>query len=363
VNGWRIARIGGIPVRIDPTFFLIALLIGSSVYTQEVNTLRFPPVSTGQAFALALLGVVLFFLSILLHELAHAGMSRVRDIPVSGISIYMLGGATFTAMEERGPADEFLITVVGPATSAVLGGLFLFVHQAGALPGPIDDVVTSMGTWNLWVAAFNVLPMYPLDGGRLLRSGIWRATRERTRATAITARVSQAFTVAVIGYAAFRFLRVRDPFWIWIGVIAVFLFVEASRALRQERYALALGRSRAADVMSAPPPAVPSEMSVGEATARFLDGHEGEAFPVLANGTVAGFVSLTTVRGVDADRPVLEGSVPPTAIATVAPHETMAEVVSKLRQDHVAAALVMDQGRLVGVIEVRDVNRFLESRV
>jgi Zn-dependent protease/predicted transcriptional regulator len=362
VNGWRIARIGGIPIRIDPTFFLIALLIGSSIYTQEINTLRFPPVSTGQAFALALLGVVLFFLSILLHELAHAGMSRVRDIPVSGISIYMLGGATFTALEERGPADEFLITVVGPATSAVLGGLFLFVHRAGALPGPIDDVVYSMGTWNLWVAAFNVLPMYPLDGGRLLRSGIWKLAGERARATAITARVSQAFTVAVIGYSGVRFLVGRDPFWVWIGIIAVFLFVEASRALRQERYALAIGRARAADVMSAPPPAVPSDMSVGEATARYLDGHEGEAFPVLANGTVAGFVSLNTVKGVDAERPVLEASVAPTAIATVTPNDTLADVVSKLRQAHVAAALVMDQGSLVGVIEVRDVNRFLETR-
>ena len=362
MNGWRIARIGGIPIRIDPTFFLIALLIGSSVYTQEVNTLRFPPVSTGQAFALALLGVVLFFLSILLHELAHAGMSRARDIPVSGISIYMLGGATFTALEERGPADEFLITVVGPATSAVLGVLFLFVHRAGALPGPIDDVVYSMGRWNLLVAGFNVLPMYPLDGGRLLRSAIWKAVGARARATEITARVSQAFTVAVIGYAAFRFLVDRDAHWVWFGLIAVFLFVEASRALRQERYALAIGSARAVDVMSAPPPAVPSDLTVGEATTRYLDGHEGEAFPVLANGAIAGFVSLNTVKGVDADRPVLDASVAPTAIATVAPNETLAEVVSKLRQDHVAAALVMDQGALVGVIEVRDVNRFLETR-
>jgi Zn-dependent protease len=362
VNGWRIARIGGIPIRIDPTFFLIALLIGSSVYTQEVNMLRFPPVSASQALGLALLGIVLFFLSILLHELAHAGMSRARDIPVAGISIYMLGGATFTAMEERGPSDEFFITVVGPATSALLGALFLFVHRIGALPGPIDDLVNNMGRWNLLVAGFNVLPMYPLDGGRLLRSGIWAAVRARARATAITARVSQTFTVVVIGYAAYRFLRFRDVQWAWFGMIAVFLFVEASRALRQERYTLAIGSARAADVMSAPPPAVPSEMTVGEATTRFLDGHEGEAFPVLANGTLAGFVSLTTVRGVDVDRPVLEASVAPTAVATVTPNETLSEVVSMLRQDHVAAALVMDQGKLVGVIEVRDVNRFLETR-
>jgi Zn-dependent protease/predicted transcriptional regulator len=362
VNGWRIARVGGIPIRIDPTFFLIALLIGSSIYTSEVNTLRFPPLTTAQAFSLALFGIVLFFLSILLHELAHAGMSRARDIPVSGISIYMLGGATFTALEERGPADEFLITVVGPATSALLGVLFLFVHRVGTLPGPIDDVVHQMGTWNLLVAGFNVLPMYPLDGGRLLRSAIWKGVGARARATAITARVSQAFTVAVIGYAAYRFLVGHDTRWVWFGLIAVFLFVEASRALRQERYALAIGSARAADVMSAPPPAVPSEMTVGEATTRFLDGHEGEAFPVLANGTIAGFVSLTTVRGVDLDRPVLEASVAPTAVATVAPNEALAEVVSKLRQEHVAAALVMDQGSLVGVIEVRDVNRFLETR-
>ena len=362
MNGWRIARVGGIPIRIDPSFFLIALLIGSSVYTQQLNTFRFPPVSATQALGLALLGIVLFFLSILLHELAHAGMSRVRNIPVSGIAIYMLGGATFTALEEREPADEFLITVVGPATSAAVGVLFLLAHQIGVLPGPIDDVVYSLGVWNLWVAAFNVLPMYPLDGGRLLRSGVWKMVGHRGRATVITARISQVINILAIGYAGLRFLRERNPQWAWIAVIAVFLFVEASRALKQERYSLALGSARASDVMSSPPPAVPSELTVGETTARFLDGHDGEAFPVLADGTVAGFVSLTTVRGVDADRPVLEASVAPTAIATVTPDESMDEVVSKLRQDHVAAALVMDQGRLVGIIEVRDVNRFLETQ-
>jgi Zn-dependent protease/predicted transcriptional regulator len=363
MSGWRIARIGGIDVHVDPSFLVIVLLLASNIYVGLQDPFRFPALTTRVLYSLSILSAFLFFLSILAHELAHAGMSRALRIHVAGIVLYMFGGATYTAAEERGPSGEFLTTIVGPATSAALGGLFIWIHQTVPLDPALDFVVLNLGRWNILLAIFNAVPIFPLDGGRLLRSTIWAIARNRYQATVIAARTSQTLSALLVAFAVLRTLREQDVGWIWMGFIGVMLFRTATGALAEARQRRALDSATAGQVMSPPPPVVPSDVSVGDARARFLDGHAGEAFPVVTGGTVVGFVSLTTVEGFAPDRPVLEATVPPTAVATVSAGDTMEEVVSRLQQDHIAAVLVMDRGELVGVIEARDVNRFLKERV
>jgi Zn-dependent protease len=363
MSGWRIARIGGVDVRVDPSFLVIVLLLASNIYVGLQDPFRFPALARQALYSLSLLSAFLFFLSILLHELAHAGMSRALRIHVAGIVLYMFGGATYTAAEERGPSGEFWTTIVGPATSAALGGLFIWIHQTVNLDPALDFVVLNLGRWNLLLAIFNSVPIFPLDGGRLLRSTIWAIARNRFQATVIAARTSQALCGLLIAYAVLRTLRAQDLGWIWMGFIGVMLFRTASGALAEARQRQALDSATAGQVMSPPPPVIPSHLSVGEARTRYLDGHVGEAFPVVTDGAVVGFASLTTVEGVAPDRPVIEASVPPTSVATVSAGDSMEEVVHRLQQDHIAAVLVMDVGRLVGVIEMGDVNRFLKERV
>jgi Zn-dependent protease/CBS domain-containing protein len=362
VSGWRVARIAGIDVRVDPSFLLVALLIGTNVYSGLVQPLRYPALTSGTAAALAGVAVALFFLSILGHELAHAGMSRARDIPVAGIVIYMFGGATYTAAEDRGPVDEFLTTVVGPATSAAIGAILLFIHGQVALSEGLSGVLGSLGRLNVALAIFNVIPSFPLDGGRLLRSAVWRLTGNRYLATEIAARTGQVLAGGMIAFAVIRAVRDQDLWWLWLAFIASMLFRSAGATLADANRRRTLESATAAQVMSPPPPAVASDLSVGEAIARYLNGHEGEAFPVLSGGDVVGFVSLSTVQGVALDRPVVSAAVAPTAVVTVNAADRMDEVVRRLQQEHVAAVLVMDQGRLVGVIEAHDVNRFLAGR-
>jgi Zn-dependent protease len=361
MSGWRIARIGGVDVRVDPSFLIIVFLLATNIYVGLEDPFRFPALSRTALNSLAVLSAFLFFLSILAHELAHAGVSRARGIPVHGIVLYMFGGATYA--EERGASDEFMTTVVGPATSAALGGVFIWLHQVGNLDPGLDFVVLNLGRWNLLLAIFNAVPIFPLDGGRLLRSTIWGLTKNRYEATVIAARTSQALSAVLIAYAVARTLREQDFGWLWMGFIGVMLFRTATGALTDARRRRALDTATAGQVMSPPPPVVPSQLSVGEARTRFLDGHEGEAFPVVTEGAIVGFVSLTTVQGVPPDQPVVIAAVPPTSVATVGRGDSMDTVVERLQQDHVAAVLVMDGGQLVGVIEARDVNRFLRERV
>jgi Zn-dependent protease len=371
MNGWRVARIGGIDVRVDPSFLIIALLITSQLWSTFGNQSLYPRLTSAQIVALAALSVLLFFLSILGHELAHAGMSRLLGIPVLGIVLYMLGGATYMSTEGRRPADEFLTTVVGPLASAVIGVVLLIVHAVPGLPDTLARICVYLGGLNLYLAVFNLLPSFPLDGGRLLRSVVWQVTGNPSLATVVAARTGQVLSGAMIAFVVYGVVVYQslDTIWlgsiglspIFLGLIGVMLFSGATQTLRDGRRHRALDTATAAQVMSPPPPAIPADLPLGEALLRYLDGHEGEAFPVTREGSVIGFVSLTTARGVPPDRPVGEATVPPGAIAVAGSTESMTSIVGRLGQNDVAAVLVMDGGRLVGIIEPADVNRFLQG--
>src|SRR5919198_1745034 len=199
-EGWRMGRVGSVEIRVDPSWTVIALLITVNLALEFSDRARFPDVSgSGTALGLAVLATVLIFGSVLAHELAHAGMSLLRGIPVSGITLFLFGGATQARVESKGPLDEFLVTVVGPATSALLGGLFLLGHAYARqrLNHPAGAILGYLALVNLVMAVFNMLPGFPLDGGRLLRSALWRATGNLHRATMIAAAVGQGVGAAI----------------------------------------------------------------------------------------------------------------------------------------------------------------------
>ena len=361
MSGWRIARIGGVDVRVDPSFLLIALLITSSLWSTFSDPFRYPRLGSGEILGLALLSAFLFFLSILGHELAHAVMSRALGIPVLGIMLYMFGGATYMKTDGQRPMDEFFTTLVGPLTSAAIGGLFLIIPAVMNLSSTLTLVLQYLGRLNLFLAVYNMLPSFPLDGGRLLRSVIWRVTGDSAKATVAAARTGQVASGAMIAFAAYRLFVDQDFGWLWFGAIALMLFSFAGRAVADARRQRVLQSATAAQVMSPPPPAVPADLLLRDALSTYLDGHEGEAFPVTRAGEVVGFVSLNTARGVATDRPVIEATIPPGAVAVAGTADTMDTIVSRLGQNDVAAVLVMDRGELVGIIEPDDVNRFLRG--
>src|ERR671919_426275 len=166
-NSWRVGRIAGIELRIDTSWVLIALLITYSLYLQLVD--RFEQLAPGAAIGLAVVFALLFFGSVLAHEFAHALVARSRGIPVRGITLFLFGGATHAKVESKGPRDEFLISVVGPLSSLALGVVFYGLGLLG-LPAAVAGGLRYLGFVNGLLAVFNLLPGFPLDGGRVLRS-------------------------------------------------------------------------------------------------------------------------------------------------------------------------------------------------
>ncbi|HJP66249.1 MAG TPA: site-2 protease family protein [Actinomycetota bacterium] len=359
-RGWRIGRIGGVDIRIDPSLLVIVLLITFSLWGQL--SARFPPPSTPLALGVAVATAVLFFLSILAHELAHAGVARLRRIPVAGITLFLFGGATEAKMEGRGPGDEFVVTVVGPLMSLAVGVGFLLIQAAASLaPGSVvDDMLGALGRGNLALGVFNLVPGFPLDGGRVLRSVVWWRTGSYRRATRVAGRAGQVVGGALAAIGLVQLIVRSDFNYAWFALIGWFLFQAATQAVIDSDRRLVLERTTAGDVMAPAPPTVDADAPIGATVEGLLRGHEHEAFPVTDDGRVVGFVSLSTVDGIPPDRPVREAMTDPSAAVEAAPTDTLEAVTQRLGGGS-QVVLVMDGGRLVGVIEPDDLDRFLRQ--
>jgi len=356
---WQIARVGGIPVRVDSSLIIIAALIGYSEYSNFTDIAN--RVRGGTALLLAAFATILFFLSILLHELAHAGMARVRSIPVSGITLYMLGGATSVATEDKAPADEFLITAVGPGTSFALAGVLWALSRVSGYP--IELAFRNIAFVNLFLAVFNVIPAFPLDGGRLLRAIVWRLTGSLERATVVAGFVGMAFGVALIALGIIGTLRSWWAFSLWTVFIGWFLYSAARSAVRQQRLRRLLADAVVREAMSPPPRTIPSDLTLMTALDDYLRGHETEQFPVVEDTDhVVGVLTMESASEIgqhDPFRPVRDAMVPLPEIMTVRADERLDSMVRDLGSR--SALVLTEDGRLIGSIRPVDVNRWLAA--
>src|SRR6266545_6698425 len=222
-TSWRLGRIAGIEVRIDSSWTVIALLITYSLYVRFSSI--YTNLSTIGAVGLGILASVLFFGSVLAHEMAHALVSQARGIRVQDITLFLFGGATRARVESRGPGDEFLIALVGPLTSGILAGLFGIAAGLGddVLSRPLVGTLGYLAWVNLLLAGFNLVPGFPLDGGRLLRSAIWKATGSLRRATRIASLAGQAVGWLLVAGGVAFLLTGNLAGGIWFAFIGWFL--------------------------------------------------------------------------------------------------------------------------------------------
>lgn len=232
---FRIASIRGIDVRMAPSWLLVAAAIVWAYQRSFAGADR----SVLLTVAMAVTVGVLFTASVLLHEVAHALEGTHRGVEVGGITLFMLGGATSLRDPDRRPGDEFAIAAVGPWTNVVLAAVFglVAVYAAGWGMDAVADIAGLMGWLNLGLAAFNLIPGAPLDGGRVLRAAIWAVTGDRHRSTVIAATVGIALSVALVGWGLWLVVRSTGGLTagIWLGLIGAYI-------LRAARVELSRGR-------------------------------------------------------------------------------------------------------------------------
>jgi Zn-dependent protease/predicted transcriptional regulator len=362
-TAWRVGRIAGIEVRIDSSWAVIALLITYSMYLRA--SILYESLSTVGTVGLAILAAVLFFGSVLIHELAHALVSQARGIRVQDITLFLFGGVTRARVESRGPGDEFLIAVVGPLTSGILAALFGIVAGLGrdVLSSPLVGTLGYLAWTNLLLAGFNLLPGFPLDGGRLLRSAIWKATGSLGRATRVASVAGQAVGWLLVA-AGVGFLLAGDlAGGIWFAFIGWFL-VQAARSSYQELQLREMLRGvEAVDVMAGDLLRIPPDLSLQDAVDDYFMRYDHGAFPVDERGRTIGLLTLRGVRRVPREqwstRRVRDHMVPVGDQVVVAPDARMDGVLGKLQDGEAGRVLVVQDGEVVGIITPSDLTRWL----
>jgi Zn-dependent protease len=361
MSGFRVARIMGFEVRVDYSWFIIFFLILWS-FTSGVFPARAPGLEPWAYALMGGTGAVFFFVSLLLHELSHSVVARAKGIPVAGITLFLFGGMAHTTKEAETPGDEFLIAVVGPVSSMLislgLGAIVWLGIRADWHPAVLI-VGEYLAALNFALAIFNLLPGFPLDGGRLLRAAVWKVTGDVTRATRVAAGAGKLLGYALVALGLWLAIRGDLLGGVWLGFIGWFLRNAAVASLQQRLTQDVLEGVLARDTMVAAPAAVPADRPLDDLVQEFVVRQESAVLPVERRGTIVGLVSLKQVKTVPREQwPATTAGdimVPADADLVVSPLEPMSAVLNKLRTSPLRRVLVMENGRLAGVIAPNDV--------
>lgn len=364
----RLGRIAGIGVGINWSVIVIATLVTWALASQTLPE-SYPDHATGAYWLTAVLAATVFFVSLLAHEVGHAVVARRYGVETHDITLWMLGGVAHLKGEAARPEEALRISIAGPLVSFALGFAFLSIGVALSAVGA-PELVVAAPTWlavvNLVLGLFNLLPAFPLDGGRVLQAALWMRWDDRLRATRRAAAVGRGFGYGLVTLGIFATLGGAGISGIWLAVIGLFVGFASTAEAGQTELTVLLGGVRTADIMTPDPITVSPALSVQELLEDVVLRTHVSAFPVVDDhGAVLGLITLHEVRGVPAaaraSTPVLAAAIPIDRVLVTTPEVPVPELVAEINRPG-TRALVVDEGRLVGIVSTTDVTRALEVR-
>ena len=356
-GGFRLGRLLGIPVVVHSSWFIALFVLSWSLalayYPEQARGL-----SSGTYWWMGIISALLLFASVLVHELAHALVARRYGVRTRSITLFMFGGVAQIAAEPPTADAELAIAAAGPAMSYVLAGLFWVLDRAvsGTALGAIIGYLAFI---NAILATFNLIPGFPLDGGRVLRAMLWRRSGDLERATRIAAQSGRVVAMIFIGLGLVQLFRGSFVGGLWLMLIGWFLESAAQAGYEQVLLRRALGGVRVGDIMTRDLHTIDPSLTVEEAIADFFIPLKHGGFPVVYGDRLVGVVTLQDVRGVPAEgrreRRVREVMTPQSNLKTVRPTTTAYEAFMRLGQEQIGRLLVVDDGgSLVGIVTRSD---------
>jgi Zn-dependent protease/predicted transcriptional regulator len=368
IKRFKLFNLLGFPVYVDLSWFLIVLLI-----TWSLADSVFPSVYEGFSRAtywwMGLAGALGLFVSILAHELGHATVARRYDVPMRGITLFIFGGVAEMSREPPSAKAEFFVAIAGPIVSVVLAAACYTISVVGksGLPGPIAGVFWYLGMINAVVVAFNLIPAFPLDGGRVLRSILWHFQGDLQSATRITAGIGSAFGLLLIMLGIFSFIGGNVVGGMWQFLIGMFLRGAAQMSYQQVLIRRALEGEPVDRFMHADVVTVPPTISVRQLVDNYIYKYHHKMLPVTDNDRLVGCVTTRDIQQVprgEWDQHSVEEILKPCADQNTVQVGTDAmQALARMSRNQASRLMVVRDGHLEGILSLKDLMKFISLKI
>jgi Zn-dependent protease/CBS domain-containing protein len=309
-------------------------------------------------------GALLIFVSVLVHELAHSLVANARGTKVSSITLFILGGASNLDEEPEKPATEFVMAIVGPVTSLFLGGIFYALTYLPINPTtPFYAILSYISLINIYLGIFNLLPGFPLDGGRVLRSLIWGSTGNLAKATDIASIVGQFFGWAFIGLGVYLMISVSFIAGLWFAFIGWFLNSSADASRKEVALRERLSVIKVKEVMRERAVTISPETTVQDMVTNIFRRQHGRAVPICQDGKLVGIVTITDIKKVSQDN---WATTPVKKIMTrkplyaVAPEDNLNKALMLIAKNDINQVIISDKGKCGGLLSRADIIRLIQ---
>jgi Zn-dependent protease/predicted transcriptional regulator len=363
-------KLFGFQVKIDFSWVFIAVLIAWSLST-GLFPFQYQGLSTRTYWIMGIIGSLGLFLSIIIHEFSHSLAARRYGMHMKGITLFIFGGMAEMSDEPPSPRAEFMMAVVGPVTSILLAGVFYVIYIAGATqgqPNPVNGVVRYLAFINALLAAFNVVPAFPLDGGRMLRSVLWGVKGDLRWATRVSARIGSGFGILLIGIGIFNVFAGNFIGGMWWFLIGMFLYSAAKMSYQQLLTRRALEGESVRRFMKSDPITVPPDMTIKEIVEDYVYVFHHKLYPVVdGSGRLNGCITTQQIKEVPQEewdqKRIGDLKNPCSGENTLSADTDAVEALSLMNRTGASRLMVTENGRLVGVVTLKDMLKFLSLRI
>lgn len=361
-------KLFGFAVRIDVSWGVVAVLITWSL-AEGFFPLQYRDFSTLTYWLMGGTGALGLFASIIFHEISHSLVARRYELPIKGITLFVFGGVAEMDDEPERPKVEFLMAIAGPISSLLLGaGFYLafLLGQRSGWPRPINGVIGYLSLINFFLAAFNLIPAFPLDGGRVLRSLLWGWKKDIQWATRIASMLGSGFGLLLLFLGGVNLLQGNGVGGIWQFLIGLFLRNAAKMSYQQVVMRNTLGGEPVGRLMRPDPVAVSPFTSLERLVEDYLYRYHFKTFPVVQDGKLVGCIDLEQIKALPRPewRRLQVGDLmkrcPPEKM--ISPDLDAMQALAKMNREHVGRLWVAEGDRLVGMVSLKDLLRFLSIR-
>ena len=364
----KVGKISGITIKLHYSWFVIFVLMAWSLASGYLPD-GYPGQSTTFYWSVGIMAAATLFLSVLIHEVSHSLVAERYKIHVESITLYFLGGVSETAEEAHTAKEELRMAAAGPAISLALGVVFylLWLASAVALPLAVVAVLQYASYINVLLAAFNMIPAFPMDGGRVLRAIIWGRSKDILPSTRLATVVSKVISYGFIALGLMDMVFYSGFDGLWLLIIGFFISSSAEASMNETRISQALAGVRVEDIMSREVHTVEPRISIQDIVNRHFSTYKHHGFPVVSKGELVGIITLEDIRRVPPEswdeRRVEDVMKPFKELLASKPGDAALDALIKMAKGNVGRLPVLDEGKLVGIVTRSDIAKAVQTRL